>query len=185
MEQRKDCEPSEYQACISQAIYCRGYSGEDPPLPIPNREVKLTIADGTDPPVGRVGSRGSSKPRASRDARGFFCCWPLQQCGCRFASPPPSQARAHFRFRTRARTAAATGFLRPFGQLLLRCRRGFPPAVGVGWLRNARENVPSLPYTEEGGHHPPIIPGEVLCFSSILSSVISSGVEKSFPSCPT
>ena len=27
--------------------YCGGYSGEDPPLPIPNREVKLTNADGT------------------------------------------------------------------------------------------------------------------------------------------
>ena len=36
--------------------YCGGYSGEDPPLPIPNREVKLTIADGTAPPGGRVGS---------------------------------------------------------------------------------------------------------------------------------
>ena len=37
--------------------YCGGYSGEDPPLPIPNREVKLTIADGTALPGGRVGSR--------------------------------------------------------------------------------------------------------------------------------
>ena len=36
--------------------YCGGESGEDPPLPIPNREVKLTIADGTAPPGGRVGS---------------------------------------------------------------------------------------------------------------------------------
>ena len=36
--------------------YCGGYSGEDPPLPIQNREVKLTIADGTAPPGGRVGS---------------------------------------------------------------------------------------------------------------------------------
>ena len=41
---------------FSQDIYCGGYSGEDPPLPIPNREVKLTIADGTAPPGGRVGS---------------------------------------------------------------------------------------------------------------------------------
>ena len=46
---------------FSQVTYCRGYSGEDPPLPIPNREVKLTHADGTDPPVGRVGRRGSSE----------------------------------------------------------------------------------------------------------------------------
>ena len=41
---------------LSQVIYCGGYSGEDPPLPIPNREVKLTSADGTAPPGGRVGS---------------------------------------------------------------------------------------------------------------------------------
>ena len=50
--------------------YCGGYSGEDPPLPIPNREVKLTIADGTAPPGGRVGSR-LFKPSPIR-AR-FFC----------------------------------------------------------------------------------------------------------------
>ena len=34
-----------------------GYSGEVPPLPIPNREVKLTHADGTAYLGGRVGSR--------------------------------------------------------------------------------------------------------------------------------
>ena len=45
---------------ISQVIYCGGFSGEVPPLPIPNREVKLTSADGTDIPVGRVGRRRSS-----------------------------------------------------------------------------------------------------------------------------
>ena len=44
------------QVIFSQDIYCGGYSGEDPPLPIPNREVKLTIADGPAPPGGRVGS---------------------------------------------------------------------------------------------------------------------------------
>ena len=57
---------------FSQVTYYGGYSGEDPPLPIPNREVKLTIADGTDPPVGRVGSRRSSSPRSSDDSRGLF-----------------------------------------------------------------------------------------------------------------
>ena len=46
-----------YQSCdLFSETYCGGYSGEDPPLPIPNREVKLTIADGTAPPGGRVGS---------------------------------------------------------------------------------------------------------------------------------
>ena len=34
-----------------------GYCGEVPPLPIPNREVKLTCADGTSMQCGRVGSR--------------------------------------------------------------------------------------------------------------------------------
>ena len=34
-----------------------GYSSEVPPLPIPNREVKLTNADGTAYLGGRVGSR--------------------------------------------------------------------------------------------------------------------------------
>ena len=33
------------------------YSSEDPPLPIPNREVKLTHADGTAYLGGRVGRR--------------------------------------------------------------------------------------------------------------------------------
>ena len=47
---------SSLSSYLSQDIYCGGYSGEDPPLPIPNREVKLTIADGTAPPGGRVGS---------------------------------------------------------------------------------------------------------------------------------
>ena len=48
---------------LSQEIYCGGYSGEDPPLPIPNREVKHTNADGTAPPGGRVGScRFSESP---------------------------------------------------------------------------------------------------------------------------
>ena len=34
-----------------------GYCGEVPPLPIPNREVKLTCADGTAMQCGREGSR--------------------------------------------------------------------------------------------------------------------------------
>ena len=34
-----------------------GYCGEVPPLPVPNREVKLTCADGTAMQCGRVGRR--------------------------------------------------------------------------------------------------------------------------------
>ena len=60
---------------LSQVTYCGGYSGEDPPLPIPNREVKLTSADGTAPPGGRVGScRFSEVPIEVTFSRGFFFC---------------------------------------------------------------------------------------------------------------
>ena len=48
---------------LSITIHCGGNSGEDPPLPIPNREVKLTSADGTAIPGGRVGSCRSSRSR--------------------------------------------------------------------------------------------------------------------------
>ena len=46
--------------------------GEDPPLPIPNREVKLTSADGTAPPGGRVGSCRFSKSPTEKSAGLFF-----------------------------------------------------------------------------------------------------------------
>ena len=42
-----------------------GYCGGVPPLPIPNREVKLTCADGTAMQCGRVGSRRLSISEAS------------------------------------------------------------------------------------------------------------------------
>ena len=41
--------------------YLGGYSAEVPPLPIPNRVVKLSIADGTALRCGRVGSRHFQK----------------------------------------------------------------------------------------------------------------------------
>ena len=53
-------------------LYLGGYSAEVPPLPIPNRVVKLSIADGTALRCGRVGSRHFQKPRDS--SRGFFVC---------------------------------------------------------------------------------------------------------------
>ena len=42
---------------MEQRVLLGGYSSEVPPLPIPNREVKLTNADGTAYLGGRVGSR--------------------------------------------------------------------------------------------------------------------------------
>ena len=64
---------------FSQVIYSGGYSDGEPPLPIPNREAKPVIADGTARPGGRVGSRRawkeSSDERSSGDS---FSC--LQVC---------------------------------------------------------------------------------------------------------
>ena len=57
---------------LSQDIYCGGYSGGEPPLPIPNREVKPAIADGTAPPGGRVGSCRSLTTRTSETGPGRF-----------------------------------------------------------------------------------------------------------------
>ena len=62
-----------------------GYCGGVPPLPIPNREVKLTCADGTAMQCGRVGSRLLSISEASDferflrlfcfSSRGIFLHW--------------------------------------------------------------------------------------------------------------
>ena len=57
---------------LSQVTYCGGYSGEGPPLPIPNREVKLTSADGTAPPGGRVGSCRFSESPTDESQPGFL-----------------------------------------------------------------------------------------------------------------
>ena len=64
---------------FSQVIYSGGYSDGEPPLPIPNREAKPVIADGTARPGGRVGSRRALKE--SSDERSFgdsFSC--MQVC---------------------------------------------------------------------------------------------------------
>ena len=54
-------------ACVQirHNLLSGGYCGEVPPLPIPNREVKLTCADGTAMQCGRVGSRLLSISEAS------------------------------------------------------------------------------------------------------------------------
>ena len=64
-----------YLVIFSQDIYCGGYSGEDPPLPIPNREVKLACADGTATPCGRVGSRPFKQRVHSKMSGLFFCVY--------------------------------------------------------------------------------------------------------------
>ena len=53
-----------------------GYGAGVPPLPIPNREVKPSGADGTAMQCGRVGSRLLSKERSPRiltSLRAFYC----------------------------------------------------------------------------------------------------------------
>ena len=73
---------------FSQVIYSGGYSDGEPPLPIPNREAKPVIADGTARPGGRVGSRRawkeSSDERSSGDS---FSC--LQVCSGAHQLPTP------------------------------------------------------------------------------------------------
>ena len=79
---------------LSQVIYCGSYSGEDPPLPIPNREVKLTIADGTAPPGGRVGScRFYRAPDKRFLARGFFLSPPFTHSRALPSSSPSLRAQ--------------------------------------------------------------------------------------------
>ena len=57
--------------------YSGDYSTKVPPLPIPNREVKLRHADGT-ADCGRVGSRRfSQNPRSGQRSGDFFVCIPL------------------------------------------------------------------------------------------------------------
>ena len=64
---------------FSQVIYSGGYSDGEPPLPIPNREAKPVIADGTARPGGRVGSRRALKESSDeRSSGGSFSC--LQVC---------------------------------------------------------------------------------------------------------
>ena len=66
---------------FSQVIYCGGYSDGEPPLPIPNREAKPVIADGTARPGGRVGSRRSSKSPTSENWPDSFAYMPVRLTG--------------------------------------------------------------------------------------------------------
>mgnify|MGYP003295345144 CR=1 FL=1 len=56
----------------TKAINNGGNSDGDPPLPIPNREVKPVSADGTAIPSGRVGSRQPSEDN-QKWLSSFFC----------------------------------------------------------------------------------------------------------------
>lgn len=116
-----------------------GYSSEVPPLPIPNREVKLTHADGTAFTRGRVGSR-LFKGQIARSAP-FFCCCGVWFCfvrcipgrivGCLSVAGRGSRRRGHGRVRSAGRVlfrdvktlcaVRAVGHL--FGRLFRQCER--------------------------------------------------------------
>ena len=73
---------------FSQVIYSGGYSDGEPPLPIPNREAKPVIADGTARPGGRVGSRRALKESSDEGSSGdSFSC--LQVCEEAHQLPTP------------------------------------------------------------------------------------------------
>ena len=73
---------------FSQVIYSGGYSDGEPPLPIPNREAKPVIADGTARPGGRVGSRRAWKESSDEKSSGdSFSC--LQVCKEAHQLPTP------------------------------------------------------------------------------------------------
>ena len=73
---------------FSQVIYSGGYSDGEPPLPIPNREAKPVIADGTARPGGRVGSRRALKESSDERSSGdSFSC--LQVCEGTHPLPTP------------------------------------------------------------------------------------------------
>ena len=73
---------------FSQVIYSGGYSDGEPPLPIPNREAKPVIADGTARPGGRVGSRRALKESSDERSSGdSFSC--LQVCEEAHQLPTP------------------------------------------------------------------------------------------------
>ena len=111
---------------LSQVTYCGGYSGEDPPLPIPNREVKLTSADGTAPPGGRVGScRFSEVPIEVTFSRGFFFC--ARGGACPKSTPSVSSTPA--RMAQKADCTLRSGlFGQPGGGAYFPCESTFPCA---------------------------------------------------------
>ena len=73
---------------FSQVIYSGGYSDGEPPLPIPNREAKPVIADGTARPGGRVGSRRAWKESSDEKSSGdSFSCLQVREGAHQLPTP--------------------------------------------------------------------------------------------------
>ena len=131
---------------FSQVTYCGGYSGEDPPLPIPNREVKLTSADGTAPPGGRVGScRFSEVPIEVTFSRGFFFC--ARGGACPKSTPSVSSTPA--RMAQKADCTLRSGLFGQPGGGLLPVQRSYEMMECTPYRRRGFlvPNIPSVPET--------------------------------------
>ena len=75
-----------------------GYCGGVPPLPIPNREVKPTCADGTAMQCGRVGSRllSAGAPRTVMSPGFLFLCLPIFPVSSLCLSGSPISANSYW-----------------------------------------------------------------------------------------
>ena len=118
---------------FSPSVILGGHCGGDPPLSIPNRAVKPAIADGTDPPVGRVGSRRPSGARMSRyDVRALFllaalCRTAIANAHRYTASRPQGSLMAMAVRRSRCRQCPSVR-LWPVGPFV-RCAHSVPPTA--------------------------------------------------------
>ena len=89
---------SQLQTCQLKKETSGGYCGGVPPLPIPNREVKPTCADGTAMQCGRVGSRllSAGAPRIQCPRGSFFCaCLCLLLCTLMFSRCSSCERKDH------------------------------------------------------------------------------------------
>ena len=118
----------------------------------------------------------ATSPFTSRAARNVG-----GQCSsCRFASPPPAQALPHFRFRTRAHTAAPTGLLRAYGQCTVmpgECRASFRASA-----RNKHSTTVWLQMRDGFSRKRPLF---TITFSRNRPSTPFPLQTRFIPSCPT
>ena len=115
---------------LSQEIYCGGYISVDPPLPIPNREVKHTGADGSAIPSVRVGSCRFSRPSSRQDPRVSFL---FAQHERTLTGASPQTALIVGRLQPKTRVSAVRRNLKEVGgKRLARCTRTWYKAERQG-----------------------------------------------------
>ena len=116
---------------ISLKIYCGGYSSENPPLPIPNREVKLANADGTAIPSGRVGSCRFFPKRPESSDPGLFFAFAQHERALTGASPQTALIVGRLQPKTRV-SAVRRNLKEVGGKRLARCTRTWYKAERQG-----------------------------------------------------